>query len=218
MVLCVNNSLGMSKGKTGGLQLAAALPCSAAMPLCDTQLESSKLCSAPGASAACTPDLTPPPTHPCAAGAQCAHAAVGILEAYRDSAPTAFAQWEMCGQPKITLKVKDTDEMVRGAAASCACASSRLQCVLAVRTSLRCKLARSKTELDFQSPFLFSNRTWYPIPQGVLAAAAAAAGLLSYVVRDAGRTQIAAGSQTVLAIGPAPKSDIDRVTGHLPLM
>eukprot|EP01041_Mallomonas_annulata_P011568 gene11568-24188_t len=33
---------------------------------------------------------------------------------------------------------------------------------------------------------------------------ASAKGLITYIVEDAGRTQIAAGSQTVLAIGPAP--------------
>lgn len=51
-----------------------------------------------------------------------------------------------------------------------------------------------------------------------LAAKAQAAGLLSYIVHDAGRTQIAAGSQTVLAIGPAPKSAVDAITGHLSLL
>ena len=34
---------------------------------------------------------------------------------------------------------------------------------------------------------------------------------------DAGRTQIAAGSVTVLALGPAAAADIDQVTGHLKL-
>ncbi|KAI8840558.1 peptidyl-tRNA hydrolase, partial [Chytridium lagenaria] len=42
-------------------------------------------------------------------------------------------------------------------------------------------------------------------------------GLVAKVIRDAGRTQIAAGSKTVLAIGPAPKNKIDEVTGHLKL-
>ncbi|TFJ79903.1 hypothetical protein NSK_008760 [Nannochloropsis salina CCMP1776] len=44
------------------------------------------------------------------------------------------------------------------------------------------------------------------------------AHLISYQVEDAGRTQIAAGSQTVLAIGPAPVQEIDRITGHLKLL
>jgi peptidyl-tRNA hydrolase, PTH2 family len=47
--------------------------------------------------------------------------------------------------------------------------------------------------------------------------AAKAQGLISYIVRDAGRTQIAAGSQTVLAIGPAPVREM-MFTNHLKLL
>ncbi|XP_057369170.1 peptidyl-tRNA hydrolase 2, mitochondrial-like [Daphnia carinata] len=43
-------------------------------------------------------------------------------------------------------------------------------------------------------------------------------GLLTSVVRDAGRTQIAPGSKTVLAIGPATTEAIDEVTCHLKLL
>lgn len=42
-------------------------------------------------------------------------------------------------------------------------------------------------------------------------------GLVSFVVRDAGRTQIAAGSRTVLAIGPAPVHEM-KFTNHLKLL
>ncbi|KPA83704.1 hypothetical protein ABB37_01958 [Leptomonas pyrrhocoris] len=38
------------------------------------------------------------------------------------------------------------------------------------------------------------------------------------VIRDAGRTQIAPGSKTVVAVGPGPKSLIDEVTGQLKLL
>lgn len=48
--------------------------------------------------------------------------------------------------------------------------------------------------------------------------AAQEAELPWFVVADAGRTQIAAGSKTVIAIGPAPKSYIDNITGGLPLL
>lgn len=51
-----------------------------------------------------------------------------------------------------------------------------------------------------------------------LSANARRLGIPTYTVHDAGRTQIAAGSMTVLAIGPAPNSKIDRVTGHLRLL
>ena len=44
------------------------------------------------------------------------------------------------------------------------------------------------------------------------------AGLNVYVVKDAGRTQIAAGSLTVAAIGPGEVSEVDKITGHLKLL
>eukprot|EP00607_Mallomonas_marina_P009748 CAMPEP_0182419180 /NCGR_PEP_ID=MMETSP1167-20130531/3584_1 /TAXON_ID=2988 /ORGANISM="Mallomonas Sp, Strain CCMP3275" /LENGTH=149 /DNA_ID=CAMNT_0024593855 /DNA_START=327 /DNA_END=777 /DNA_ORIENTATION=+ len=43
-------------------------------------------------------------------------------------------------------------------------------------------------------------------------------GLVTYIVTDAGKTQIAAGSQTVLAIGPAPVSILQTITGELKLL
>lgn len=42
-------------------------------------------------------------------------------------------------------------------------------------------------------------------------------GLCAMSIKDAGRTQIAAGSRTVAAIGPGPISLIDYITGHLKL-
>ncbi|KAJ1989938.1 hypothetical protein EDC05_004372 [Coemansia umbellata] len=42
-------------------------------------------------------------------------------------------------------------------------------------------------------------------------------GLVSESICDAGRTQIAAGSRTVLGIGPGPASVVDQVSGHLKL-
>ncbi|CAH1111779.1 unnamed protein product [Psylliodes chrysocephalus] len=41
--------------------------------------------------------------------------------------------------------------------------------------------------------------------------------VLSSIVRDAGQTQVAPGTRTVIAIGPAPKSVLDKITGHLKL-
>jgi peptidyl-tRNA hydrolase, PTH2 family len=43
-------------------------------------------------------------------------------------------------------------------------------------------------------------------------------GLTAEVIQDAGRTQIEAGSITVLGVGPAPKSFVDQITGHLKLL
>ncbi|KAK9453518.1 putative aminoacyl-tRNA hydrolase [Dipodascopsis uninucleata] len=50
-----------------------------------------------------------------------------------------------------------------------------------------------------------------------LKALASKAGLVNILIHDAGRTQIAAGSATVLGIGPGPASIIDKVTGKLKL-
>lgn len=43
-------------------------------------------------------------------------------------------------------------------------------------------------------------------------------GVTAEVIADAGRTQIDAGSLTVLGVGPAPKSVVDKITGHLKLL
>lgn len=40
-------------------------------------------------------------------GAQCAHAAVGIVMKYRARNEIHFRQWDMCGQPKVALKVRN---------------------------------------------------------------------------------------------------------------
>ncbi|KAM8940457.1 peptidyl-tRNA hydrolase 2, mitochondrial-like [Pelodytes ibericus] len=42
-------------------------------------------------------------------------------------------------------------------------------------------------------------------------------GLPVSLIQDAGRTQIAPGSRTVLGVGPGPADLIDKVTGHLKL-
>lgn len=42
--------------------------------------------------------------------------------------------------------------------------------------------------------------------------------IVSYIVADAGHTEIPAGTETVLGIGPAPSNIIDQVTGDLPLL
>ena len=42
-------------------------------------------------------------------------------------------------------------------------------------------------------------------------------GLCAVIIHDAGRTQIASGTATVLGIGPGPSAVIDNVSGHLKL-
>jgi len=42
--------------------------------------------------------------------------------------------------------------------------------------------------------------------------------LPTYLVKDAGRTEISKGTTTSLAVGPAENDKIDKVTGHLSLI
>lgn len=44
------------------------------------------------------------------------------------------------------------------------------------------------------------------------------AGLNTYIVRDAGHTQVEPGSMTVAAIGPGDGEEIDVITGSLKLL
>lgn len=52
----------------------------------------------------------------------------------------------------------------------------------------------------------------------MLQATAMSLGLCAKIIHDAGRTQIASGSATVLGVGPGPKSIVDQVTGGLKLL
>ena len=51
-----------------------------------------------------------------------------------------------------------------------------------------------------------------------IAGQAAEASLPVQVIRDAGRTQVAEGTPTCCAIGPAADAAIDAITGELPLL
>lgn len=47
---------------------------------------------------------------------------------------------------------------------------------------------------------------------------AAAHGIPSVIVEDAGLTEVAPGTKTCLGLGPAPSADLDPLTGKLPLL
>ncbi|DBA83359.1 TPA: hypothetical protein ACH3X2_006510 [Trebouxia sp. C0005] len=96
--------------------------------------------------------------------AQCAHAAVAVVEDMRQTNKLLLRQWEEYGSAKIAVKCPNQAELLQ------------------VRE------------------------------------AANAQGIPCHLITDAGRTQIAPGSKTVLAIGPWGKSKLDELTGHYKLL
>jgi peptidyl-tRNA hydrolase len=56
-----------------------------------------------------------------------------------------------------------------------------------------------------------------PAEMTALLSAAKVMHVPTHVVQDAGKTQIAAGSKTLLVLGPAPVARVNKLTGHLKL-
>ena len=153
-------------------------------------------------------------------GAQCAHAAVAVVERVADSQPHILDAWEENGQAKICLRADSTATLVRvffwrrvrrevnGRRGVGENGSLRM-----LRLQIKVGHGPRDTKTSYNTP-----PTFYTIRQTKLARQAKKAGLPAYLVADAGRTQVAPGSKTVLAIGPGPKSALDAITGTLKLL
>lgn len=119
---------------------------------------------------------------------------------------------EQDGEYKLVLVVRSDIKMEKGkAAAQCAHAA-----VLAYKQAQRdAPKALERWERQGQRKVVLRASTEQEMLS--LASAARAAGLATSLVRDAGRTQLAPGTRTVLGVGPAPEQLVDAVTGHLKL-
>jgi len=116
---------------------------------------------------------------------------------------------------KMVLVVR-TDLGMRQGKIAAQCAHAALACYKTfLRDSPKSPILR-RWERQGQAKIALQVKTEEQLE--VLQARAISMGLVAEVIVDAGRTQIEAGSQTVLGIGPAPKSVIDEVTGGLKLL
>ncbi|KAJ1409826.1 Peptidyl-tRNA hydrolase, PTH2 [Sesbania bispinosa] len=94
--------------------------------------------------------------------------------------------------------------------------SSKVQQQLSVSSNGDQELKMELLSLDAEK-FVISMRPTSMtllLNRNKLKEAAESIGLPTFVVADAGRTQVSAGSKTVLAVGPGPKASVDSVTGR----
>ena len=122
--------------------------------------------------------------------------------------PAALAAWDDCGQPKICLQAASTAEL------------RQLQ-VAAQGRGLPTYIVQDAGERGGGGG-PGGGGVVHSAPRGDVGACArplpAQTRGLPPTRTNTGRTQVAPGSRTVLAIGPAPRSSLDSVTGHLKLL
>lgn len=138
------------------------------------------------------------------AAAQCSHATLGAYKKAQRKDVAGLKRWEHHGQAKVCVKVESEKELYERLPLS-----SLTRLILAARSDQACT--------GFSPHFLLPPHANKKLYRDAIKAKAKAKGILTHVVMDAGRTQIASGTRTVLALGPAPKPDIDAVAGHLKL-
>ncbi|KAK4101409.1 PTH2-domain-containing protein [Parathielavia hyrcaniae] len=122
---------------------------------------------------------------------------------------------------KLVLVVRTDLGMTKGKIAA-QCSHATLACY---------KTLSRAAQQQPQSPAAQVLRQWERLGQAKIAvqvksedellallAKARGLGVTAEVISDAGRTQIASGSRTVLGVGPAPKGLVDSVTGGLKLL
>lgn len=117
------------------------------------------------------------------------------------------------GPFKLILCVNNSLAMGKGKVAAQCCHATLGAYKIAIK---HCQTAVENWEDDGQAKVAVKVDTEAEMVD--LQAKALAAGLVSYFVQDAGRTEIAAGSRTVLAIGPAPAYAFQGLTSHLKLL
>ncbi|NXE87259.1 PTH2 hydrolase, partial [Menura novaehollandiae] len=116
------------------------------------------------------------------------------------------------GELKLVLIVRNDLKMGKGKVAA--------QCSHAAVSAYK-QVQRSNPELLKQWEYCGQPKVVLKAPDEEtlvqLLAEAKRLGLTVSLIQDAGRTQIAPGSRTVLGIGPGPADVIDKVSGHLKL-
>lgn len=114
---------------------------------------------------------------------------------------------------KMILVVRTDLKITKGKMAA-QCAHAAVACYESLSRSNPALLQRWKSTGQAKVVVQVPDEEQLELLQGI----AISLDITARIIHDAGRTQIAAGSATVLGLGPAPKSILDQVTGHLKLL
>ncbi|KAG0367618.1 peptidyl-tRNA hydrolase PTH2-domain-containing protein [Gamsiella multidivaricata] len=123
-----------------------------------------------------------------------------------------LAEFDLREEYKMVLVVRSDLGMGKGKAAAQCCHAT-----LANYKELLKKSPKTLTRWEYCGQAKVTLKVDSEDEMLLLQAQAQSVGLAAHSIRDAGRTQIAAGSRTVLAVGPGPVSVINSVTGKLKL-
>jgi len=153
----------------------------------------------------------------CLARASPNAAATSSNTSANSSASSSAAPTSLVGPFKLVLLVR-TDLRMRTGKIAAQTAHAAVGLVLSIQASgNRMERARLKEWLkEGQAKVVLAIKDEREMEQ--LEADARHRGLTTFIVADAGRTQVESGTETVLAIGPAPIGEIDEVTGRLKLL
>ncbi|KAF9181127.1 hypothetical protein BGZ51_000230 [Haplosporangium sp. Z 767] len=123
-----------------------------------------------------------------------------------------LAEFDLKEEYKMVLVVRSDLGMGKGKAAAQCCHAT-----LANYKELSKKSPKTLARWEYCGQAKVTLKVENEEDMLLLQAQARSIGLAAHSIRDAGRTQIAAGSRTVLAVGPGPRSVVDSITGKLKL-
>ncbi|KAF9154254.1 hypothetical protein BG015_001437 [Linnemannia schmuckeri] len=129
-----------------------------------------------------------------------------------DEENEALADFDLQEEYKMVLVIRTDLNMGKGKAAAQCCHAT-----LANYKELSKKSPKTLTRWEYFGQAKVTLKVDNEEDMLMLQAQAMSIGLAAHSIRDAGRTQIAAGSRTVLAIGPGPISVVNSITGKLKL-
>ncbi|KAL9382142.1 hypothetical protein Peur_025177 [Populus x canadensis] len=150
--------------------------------------------------------------------AQCSHATLGLYKKILNRAPKALNRWEMCAQPKVVVKIESEEDMLvlqvnenPKKIADIKMNSTKIWKVRLLPLDILGNASQLNIQAHIGSKFLFFEER------------AKSLKLPTHITIDAGRTQIAPNSRTVMAIlgksfRSRPVEVVDDVTGGLKLL